>query len=195
LIAALSGVKSPSLGTAVVNLVSKLEPDLLALCGDVNVSRSALKRLSRFKLVLVTGESDDIYYVKLAKELKALVDGKVVEVSSIRVGGVGAVNPAYDVQTLVSRSGGGNLDILISYFPPIRCLDISTSLYIRTGLGHLNTAIKILKPRVLLVGRSWKPTVSYCEGVLSIGLRECIALVKLPEVKLRFIPISLVSVN
>jgi len=195
LIAAVSGVRNPSLGTVVVNLVSRLEPDLLALCGDVNVGRSSLKRLSRFKLVLVTGESDDIYYVKLAKELNALVDGRVVEVSGIRVGGVGAVNPAYDAHTLVSRSGGGNLDIVISYFPPSRCLDISTPLYVRTGLKHLNTAIKTLKPRILLVGRSWKPTVSYCEGVLSIGLRECVALVKLPDVELRFIPIGLVSVS
>ena len=193
LLLAVSGVRSPSLGSLLVKLASKLRPDLLALCGDVNVGKHVLRELSRFRLVLVTGESDDTYYVKQAKELGALLDGWVVELDGVRVGGVGAVNPVQDVQTLTLRSGSSNLDILISYFPPSRCLDIAVPLYIPTGLRHVNVAIRTLRPRILLISRSWKPTASYCEGVPAVGLGGHVALVKLPSLELRFIPVGLVT--
>lgn len=192
IILAVSGVRNPNLGPLLARLVSRLNPDLLALCGDVNVGKHVLRELSLFRLVMISGESDDIYYVKLAKELNALLDGRVVELGDIRVGGMGAVNPLQDVQTLTLRRGSG-LDILVSYFPPSGCLDIAAPLYIRTGLKYVNTAVRVLRPRILLVSRSWKSTTSYCEGVPVVGLGRCVAIVKLPDLELRFIPISLAS--
>jgi len=190
---AVSGIRSPALGPLLVRLVSRLKPDLLALCGDVNLGRQVLRELSRFRLVLVTGERDDTYYVKQAKELNILLDGWVVELNGTRVGGVGAVNPTHDVRALVLRSGETGLDVLISYFPPSRCLDVAPPLYIRAGLRHINVAIRTLRPRVLLVSRSWKPATSYCEGVPAVGLGGHVALVKLPNLGLRFIPVGLVT--
>lgn len=189
---AVSGVRSPKLGPLLTRLASRLNPDLLALCGDVNVGRHVLRELSRFRLVMVSGESDDVYYIKLAKELNALLDGRVVELDGIRVGGMGAANPSQDAQTLTLRGGGG-LDILVSYFPPSGCLDASAPLYIRTGLRYVSNTMRVLRPRVLLIGRSWKPAVTYCAGIPVVGLGGHAAVVKLPNLELRFISVDLAS--
>ncbi|MEM4550104.1 MAG: hypothetical protein QXG82_01550 [Sulfolobales archaeon] len=165
------------------------EVDTLLLCGDVSVSESFMKEFSHTNLLMVSGDEDDIHVIKLAKKHNVLLDGKVVEVAGVKVGGVGTINTFLDYTALMSNVG--RIDVLLTHFPPYGCLDRVPPLYIPSGLKSLRILIETIKPSIVFVGHSPKPTVEYCRGIPVIGVAGYLALAdSIKPHNIRFIPVS-----
>ncbi|MEM2208104.1 MAG: hypothetical protein QXG17_05385 [Sulfolobales archaeon] len=189
MILATSRITHPYYLDYVVKIAKYSEVDTLLLCGDVNINESFIKEFSHINLLMVSGDEDDIHVIKLAKKYNILLDGKVVEVAGVRIGGVGTINTFLDYTALMSNAG--KVDVLLTHFPPYGCLDKVPPLYIPSGLKSLRILIEAIKPSVVFVGHSSKPAVEYCRGIPVIGVTSFLALAdSIKPHKIRFIPVS-----
>ncbi|MEM1622626.1 MAG: hypothetical protein QW780_03800 [Sulfolobales archaeon] len=189
MILATSRVAHPYHLDYIIKIAKYTEVDALLLCGDVSINESFVREFSRVNFLMVSGDEDDIHVVKLAKKYNVLLDGKVVEVAGVRVGGVGTINTFLDYTTLMSNAG--NVDVLLTHFPPYGCSDRVPPLYIPSGLKSIRILIETIKPSVVFVGHSPKPTITYCGGVPVIGVAGYLALAdSMKPHKIRFIPLS-----
>lgn len=165
------------------------EVEALLLCGDVSLNESFLKELSQFNVLMVSGDEDDIHIVKLAKKYNILVDGKVIDMSGIKIGGVGAINTSLDYSALISNRE--KINVLLTHFPPYGCLDKYPPLYIPSGLKSLRILLETIRPSIAFVGHAAKPAIEYCGSTPLIGIAGFIVFVdSLKPQKVRFIPLS-----
>ena len=189
MILATSRISHPGHLSYVARLSRYAEAELVLLCGDVGINEEFLTGVSQHTVLAVSGDEDDIHVIKLAKRYGILIDGRVVEVSGVKVGGVGAINTALDYSTLVS--GVERIDILVTHFPPHGCLDAQPPFYIHSGLRSIRQLLEAVKPSVVLVGHSTKPTVNYCGGIPVVGASSYIVLLDSARPRrVRFIPLD-----
>lgn len=166
-----------------------LEVDAVLLCGDVSVGESVISELSRYNVLAISGDEDDIYVAKLIRKYGILIDGRVVEISGLRVAGIGAMNTSLDCMTLSSASG--KVDILLTHYPPYGCLDSVAPLYVASGLKSVRTLIETLKPSVVFVGHPAKQAVSYCGSSVIVGVAGYMVLMDpFKSWRVRFIPLT-----
>lgn len=188
MILATSRISHPGQLDYLVKIAKYAEIDILLLCGDVSINEGFIKELSHTELFIVSGDEDDIHVIKLAKRHNILLDGKIVEVAGVKIGGVGAVNTSLDYSTLVSSIE--KIDVLLTHFPPYGCLDRHPPLYIPSGLKSLRILLETIKPSIVFVGHSAKPTVEYCRGTPVVGVSNFLALAdSLKPSSIRFIPV------
>ncbi len=175
----------------VVKVVKHSEADVVLLCGDVGINEKFMRELSSLSLsiLMVSGDDDDIYVIKLARKYNVLIDGGTTEVAGVRVGGVGAINTSLDISSLTSRVE--RIDVLLTHLPPHGCLDRQPPLYIPTGLRSLRMLLEVVKPSLVFVGHSARPGLDYCGGALVIGVAGFLVLVDSPKPRwVRFIPLD-----
>lgn len=189
MILATSRISRPDQLEYLIKVAKYAEIDVLVLCGDVSISESFVRELSHTGLLMISGDEDDIHVIRLAKRYNILLDGRVVEIGGVRIGGVGAVNTSLDYSTLMSSAE--RIDVLLTHFPPYGCLDRHPPLYIPSGLKSLRILLETIKPSAVFVGHSAKPTVEYCAGTPVIGVSNFLTLAdSLKPGNIRFIPVS-----
>ncbi len=189
---ATSRISNPYHLDYVTKVVKHSEVGAVLLCGDVSINEKFVRELSGLNLLAVSGDDDDIYVLKLAKKYNVLIDGKIVEVAGVKVGGVGAVNTSLDLSSLMSRSE--RVDVLLTHFPPYGCLDRQPPFYIPTGLRSIRMLLEVVKPSLVFVGHNTRPGVEYCGGVPAIGAAGLLVLVDSPKPRwVRFIPLDRAS--
>jgi len=135
--------------------LSEFSPETAILIGWCGFSTSLIKELKERRYFLVTSPYDDIAITKEARKYDVLLDGRIVKVKNIIIGGVGGLNPIQDMSRL-SRilKPGIILHILVSYHPPYKCGDLVSSLGIRRGLHELTEVLREVKPRLLVASGS-----------------------------------------
>lgn len=165
------------------------EAEVVMLCGDVNISESFLNALSNSRVVMISGDDDDVHIIKVARKYNALIDGKIVEISGMKIGGVGAVSTSLNSTSLILA--GGNVDILMTHYPPYGCLDRIPPLFIPSGLKTIRNVVDTLKPSLVLIGHAAKPAVSFCGNAIAINISRTITIIdSLKPRRVRFIPLA-----
>lgn len=189
MILATSRVTHPYQLNYIAAVARQAEVNLLLLCGDVIINEDFIKELSNINILMISGDEDDIHITKLAKKYNILLDGKIVEVDSVKIGGIGAINTFLDYSTIISSSE--RIDVLLTHFPPYGCLDRRAPLYISSGLKSLHILLKTVKPYVTFIGHSSRSAVEYCEGTLAIGTPNLLVVAdSLRPRRVRFMPIG-----
>jgi len=92
--------------------------DLIILGGDGTPDP---EYLVRNKVLIVSGDEDDILITKKAREYNMLIDGRICEFKGLKIAGVGGLQPHQDIRRIIRE--GSNINILISHYPPHGCLD------------------------------------------------------------------------
>lgn len=109
-----------------IKVFKELSADFLILGGDLSFSLNLLKDVDKY--AIITGECDDIYMTKHAKELNVLFDGNVLEIYGVKMGFIGGLSVHQSLRRLMGRYNG-YLDVLVTHFPPKGCLDLILSKY------------------------------------------------------------------
>jgi Icc-related predicted phosphoesterase len=189
LIVAVSRVSHPHNLKDVVEVAESVEAEVVLLCGDVSINEGFLNELSHGKVLMISGDDDDVHVIKVARKHNVLIDGKIVEVSGVRIGGVGAISTSLDSTSLTLA--GEYVDILLTHYPPYGCLDRVLPLFIASGLKAVRSVVDSLKPRLIIIGHATKPTISTCGTAIAIGTSSTVVVIdSLRPSKVRFIPLA-----
>ncbi|MCS7099621.1 MAG: hypothetical protein NZ925_04695, partial [Sulfolobales archaeon] len=173
----------------VATVAKQAEVDLLLLGGDVVISENFIKELSNIDILMVSGDEDDVHTIRLAKKYNVLLDGKVTEVGSVKIGGIGAISTSLNYSTIMSSSE--KIDVLLTHYPPYGCLDRQPPLYVHSGLKSLRILLKTVRPHTIFVGHSSRPSAEYCEGALAVGTQNLLVLAdSVKPGRIRFVPLG-----
>lgn len=193
MILATSRVVHPYQLNYIATVARQAEVDLLLLGGDVAISEDFIKELSSIDILMVSGDEDDIHTIRLAKKYNVLLDGKITEVGGVKIGGIGAINTPLDYSTIMSSSE--KIDVLLTHFPPYRCLDGRPPLYVPSGLRSLRILLKTARPHTIFIGHSSRPSAEYCEGALAVGTQNLLVLAdSVKPGRVKFIPLGRISI-
>lgn len=186
---AVSRVSHPKDIGTLIEVVKISEAEITLLCGDVNINESFFSDLPNIKVVMISGDDDDVHVIKVARRHNVLIDGKIVEVSGVKIGGIGAVSTSLDSTSLTLA--GGNVDILMTHYPPYGCLDRMPPLLIPSGLKTVRSVVDSLKPSLVLIGHGAKPTISFCGNAVAVSISHTIAIIdSFKPRRIRFIPLT-----
>jgi len=114
--------------------------DLIILGGDGTPDP---EYLVRNKVLIVSGDEDDILITKKAREYNMLIDGRIWEFKGLKIAGVGGLQPHQDIRRIIREESG--INILISHYPPHGCLD-------RVLISHKEVNMGIIDLNKLLAG-------------------------------------------
>ncbi len=136
------------------DVLAKESFDLLVLSGDLQCyDLLDLLENVKDKMVAVTGNMDDISLAKKMKDWGVLIDGELIEKESLKLAGIGGLDPITSLREL-EKNYQQELQfiyILVSHHPPKGAVDRSF-FGIRAGLDELRDFIKKYKPRLHLCG-------------------------------------------
>ncbi len=135
-------------------LSRELNPDLTIIAGDINVDLKHLSNSVTGKLITVSGDKDDIIITKQGKGLSVLIDGSLIECLGLRLAGVGGISIHQNLRRLtnVLNANRTKLDVLVTHFPPIYCLDFSRELGVYLGLREIREFVERSSPKLVISG-------------------------------------------
>ncbi|ADI31484.1 metallophosphoesterase family protein [Staphylothermus hellenicus] len=132
----------------IVYLASTEKIDIVLFCGNI-VSPLIIEEISKRikgRVLGVAGNLDDPSVIKMLKSINGFIDGRIVEVYGLNIGGVG-FNPELSVNRLLRENK--DLDILVSFYPSIKAS-------INNGVGMIDRLIKTLHPQIVVFGRGYR---------------------------------------
>lgn len=193
MILATSRVVHPYQLNYITAVARQAEVDILLLGGDIAISEDFIRELSNINILMVSGDEDDIHTIRLAKKYNILLDGKIAEVGSVKIGGVGAISTSLDYSTIMSSSE--KIDVLLTHYPPYGCLDRRPPLYVPSGLKSLYILLKTMRPNAVFIGHPSRSAAEYCEGVLAVGMQSLVVFADSARPRrIRFVPLGKISV-
>ena len=116
-----------------IKFINKLTEhyDLVILGGDGTPNP---EHLTRDKVLIVSGDEDDILITKKAREYEILMDGRIYDFKGLKIAGIGGLQSHQDIKRILSEDS--KIDILVSHYPPYGCLDT-----VRVGQRDVNIGI------------------------------------------------------
>ena len=135
---------------AVKRVLKSENYDAVVFSGDAECIATAEALLrAPAPVAAVTGNMDTASISRLYLQAGVLLDGRIAETLSLKLGGVGGLDPASSMERLLSHNM--SVDILVTHHPPRGVLDL-TGFGVRAGLEQLWKAIGRLAPRLHLFG-------------------------------------------
>lgn len=131
-----------------ISILSKGGVDALILGGDYCADLNLITSLG--KTFIISGECDDTYLTKHTRKLGIIIDGNVITLGGVKIGGVGGLSPHQSLRSLISR-GITSLDILVTHLPPKGCLDIVLGRY-HSGLSEVRDYVVRCGVKYVLTG-------------------------------------------
>ncbi|ABN69565.1 phosphoesterase [Staphylothermus marinus F1] len=132
----------------IIYLANTEKIDVVLFCGNI-VSPLIIDEISKRikgRVLGVAGNLDDPSVIKILKSINGFIDGRIVEIDGLNIGGIG-FNPELSVNRLLKENK--HLDILVSFYPSIKTP-------FKNGVGMVDHLIKTLHPKIVVFGRGYK---------------------------------------
>lgn len=137
-----------NLAPYIAYLAGKEKVDAILFVGNI-VSPIIIDEVSRKidkRILGVAGNLDDPSITRMLKLINGFIEGKIVEINGLRIGGIG-VNLGSSFSRLLRENK--RLDILVSFYPGrMAGVDI--------GLSIIDSLIENLKPKLVIFGKGRK---------------------------------------
>ncbi len=136
--------------------------DLVFYTGDAECVDAIEWLLSSYpRIAYVTGEREVPAARRRLQEAGVLADGRIIEVSGLRIAGVGGLGMKEDMEHLEGVTG---VSVLLSHFPPYMGLDVD-KLGIHRGIEAIAGLASQLGARAVFYGHAGTPGCTMVDGV------------------------------
>ncbi|MCE4606504.1 MAG: metallophosphoesterase family protein [Desulfurococcales archaeon] len=145
-------------------VLTKEEYDIVLTTGDFEcIETLEVIHESDADVLAVTGNTDPPHIARRLKELGWSIEGRIVVVHNLKLGGIGGIEPAYSLEKLESSLGNNGIDVLLTHYPPYQTLD-KTIFGIHVGSKRIREFVERYKPRLVLCGH-----IHEARGLISDG--------------------------
>jgi Icc-related predicted phosphoesterase len=138
--------------------------DIIIATGDFEcIEPLEILEQTNVKVLAVPGNMDPPHVIRKLKDLKWDIDGSISQFNDMVFGGVGGVEPSHSVEKLLQFNKGGNINIVLTHYPPKGLLD-KTIFGIHIGLDRIRKLVETVNPRIVLTGH-----VHEARGIAHLG--------------------------